>query len=97
MADDEDLDRRARELGGRWQADLEGEPEGVRQAFAFLATMALVKAGAYHLVFRGEREGRRVVIASLPYTEQIFEVLDPEYGEAEDAAVAAMMGVLGLQ
>src|SRR4051812_32222513 len=90
------LDARAQDLGERWLAEMEGEPEGVRRATAFLMTMALVNAGAYRLLFRGERDGRRVLIAMDPFNEQAYELLDPEYGEAEDAAVAEMMGVLRL-
>jgi hypothetical protein len=91
------LDARARALGDRINAGLEDEPEEVRRSFAFPATLALVNAGAYTLVFRGERNGKRVLIAMDPYNEQAYEVLDPEYGDAEPVLVEAMARTLGLE
>jgi hypothetical protein len=96
MDADDALDARARALGEPINARLGGEPEGVHRSFAFLATQALVKAGAYTLLFRGERDGRRVLIAMDPYNERAYEVLDPEYGEAEPVLVDAMARTLGL-
>jgi hypothetical protein len=91
----ESLVPEARALVDRWVADLGKEPAETVAVCRFLVAMVVVKLGELREVKRTARDGRPVVILVDPQSENFYQVDDPQLGDAEPAAVGAMLRVLG--
>jgi hypothetical protein len=61
----------------------------------YLVAMAAVQVGVLRELRRTARDGRPVVVLLDPRTERLHRMDDPQLGEAEPAAVDAMLRVLG--
>jgi predicted TIM-barrel fold metal-dependent hydrolase len=84
----------AKAVVDRWVAELDRVPAETATVFRFLLAMAAVRLGTVRELRRLVRDGRPVVILVDPHSENFYPVDDPQLGDAEPAAVDAMLRVL---
>jgi hypothetical protein len=89
------LEPEAKALVDRWVAGLASAPVESATVFKFLLAMVSVRLGTVRELRRLVREGRPVVILVDPASDNCYQLNDPQLGEAEPAAVDALLRMLG--
>src|SRR5437879_5026721 len=84
-----------RVLAERSEAEIAPGAAPLVATFRFLAALAAVRLGVLRPVWRGERRGRPVLVVASVEDGSEYEVDDPQLGEAEAAAVDALLGAPG--
>ena len=81
-------------LAERSEAEVAPDAAPLVATLRFLAALAAVRLGDMRPVWRGERDGRRVLMVASVEDGVEYEVDDPGLGEAEDHAVDGLLRAL---